>query len=45
MQCLLLRTNFIAGNGDIVPATTEGKVFTLCYALYGIPVFAENVLS
>ncbi|QQP56620.1 Uncharacterized protein FKW44_001342, partial [Caligus rogercresseyi] len=26
-------------NGDIVPMTTEGKIFTLIYATYGIPLF------
>ncbi len=34
-----------SGYGDIVPVTTEGKVFTLAYALYGIPVFIWYIVK
>ena len=41
MQC----TNGSLGYGDIVPMTLEGKVLTLFYALYGIPVFMWYVVK
>ena len=30
---------FSSGNGDIVPKTFEGKIFTIAYATIGIPIF------
>jgi hypothetical protein len=37
--------DFSAGNGDIVPVTLGGKIFTLMYALYGIPVFMWYIVK
>ena len=34
-----------AGYGDIVPTTLEGKLFTICYALYGIPIFIWYIVK
>ena len=34
----------IQGYGDIVPLTLGGKIFTLVYALYGIPVFMWYII-
>ena len=36
---------FFPGYGDIVPVTTEGKVFTLAYAILGIPVFMWYIVK
>ena len=36
---------FFLGYGDIVPVTTEGKVFTLAYAILGIPVFMWYIVK
>ena len=33
------------GYGDIVPVTTEGKILTLVYALYGIPIFLWYIIK
>lgn len=32
------------GYGDIVPVTLGGRIFTLIYALYGIPVFMWYII-
>ena len=36
---------FFSGYGDIVPVTREGKIFTLAYALYGIPIFIWYIVK
>lgn len=33
------------GYGDIVPSTVEGKILTIFYALYGIPVFLWYIIK
>ena len=38
-QAFLQATQSTTGYGDIVPVTPEGKMLTLAYALFGIPIF------
>ena len=35
----------ILGYGDIVPVTVKGKIMTIVYALYGIPVFLWYIIK
>ena len=36
---------FFSGYGDIVPVTQGGKIFTLAYSLYGIPIFIWYIVK
>uniref|UniRef100_A0A0K2UQ99 Potassium channel domain-containing protein n=2 Tax=Lepeophtheirus salmonis TaxID=72036 RepID=A0A0K2UQ99_LEPSM len=38
-QSFITSIQTTTGNGDIVPMTTQGKIFTLIYATYGVPMF------
>jgi hypothetical protein len=40
-----LNSIIFLGSGDIVPVTTEGKIFTLAYSLVGIPVFMWYIVK
>ena len=40
-----MKFTFILGYGDIVPSTVEGKILTIFYALYGIPVFLWYIIK
>ena len=41
LKCFLIFT----GYGDIVPITVNGKILTIVYALYGIPVFIWYIIK
>lgn len=44
-QAFITSVQTTTGYGDIVPATTQGKVFTLAYAIIGIPVFMWYIVK
>ncbi len=44
-QAFITSVQTTTGYGDIVPVTTGGKIFTLMYALVGVPVFMWYIVK